>query len=117
MIRRINYDVTTDSFVGFVLPLNDGVPISQHYRTQSFNQLKVWFEMTEKSSLLNLHMIQHIPPVDKSAPPVSFTLSAYGTDSSFKAIDILRRWIFIFEQCLNKKTRILGFSTGKSSQR
>lgn len=105
----------TDSFVGFALPLNDGVPVSQHYRTQSFKQLKNWFDTTEKSSLLNLHMIQHILPIDKPTPPVSFFLSAYGTDGSFKAIDILRRWIFIFEQCLNRKTRILGFSTGTSS--
>ena len=115
VIRRINYDAVTDSFVGFVTPLADGIPISKYYRTKSFNQLKNWFDSIEKSPLLNIHMIQHIPAIDKICPPPSFILSGYGTNSSFTAIDVLRRWIYIFDQCFKENTRILGFCTGMIS--
>ncbi|CAF4757347.1 unnamed protein product, partial [Rotaria magnacalcarata] len=43
--------------------------------------------------------------------PKPFLLSAYGVDNTFTAIDILRRWMYIFESCLDKGVRIVGFST------
>jgi hypothetical protein len=41
-----------------------------------------------------------------------FLISAYGVENTFTANDVLRRWLFIFEGCLEKRTRIIGFSTG-----
>jgi len=43
-----------------------------------------------------------------SAP--SFILSAYGLNNKAKAIDILKRWLFIHNQCLLQVVRVLGFS-------
>ncbi|CAF3621841.1 unnamed protein product [Rotaria socialis] len=40
-----------------------------------------------------------------------FLLSAFGTNNFFETIDIIRRWIWIFEQSLLKSVRIVGFST------
>ena len=42
-----------------------------------------------------------------------YLLSAYGVDNKFAGVDILRRWMYIFERCLDKGVRIIGFSTGK----
>ncbi|CAF0773297.1 unnamed protein product [Didymodactylos carnosus] len=36
VIRKIKYDVTTNSFVGFATPLAIGVPIAQFYQTDSY---------------------------------------------------------------------------------
>ncbi|CAF4825556.1 unnamed protein product, partial [Rotaria sp. Silwood2] len=40
-----------------------------------------------------------------------FLLSAYGTDSEYQSIDIIRGWIWIFEQTMLKNIRIVGYST------
>jgi hypothetical protein len=44
--------------------------------------------------------------------PKPCVLSAYGVDNQFTAMDILRRWIYIFENCIDMGVRIIGFSTG-----
>ncbi|CAF3314134.1 unnamed protein product [Rotaria socialis] len=41
----------------------------------------------------------------------SFLLAAYGTSNTFKAIDILNRWIWIFEKSQESNVRIVAFST------
>ena len=63
----------------------------------------------DKSTLLNVHMVQPIMSIDKSSAP--FLLSTYGTNSKYTSLDIIRRWIWIFDQCREKDIRILGFST------
>ncbi|CAF1619825.1 unnamed protein product [Rotaria magnacalcarata] len=66
----------------------------------------------EAASLLNVHMFQSISTEDDPTNfPKPFLLSAYGVDNTFAAIDILRRWMYIFESCLDKGVRIVGFST------
>ncbi|CAF1639732.1 unnamed protein product, partial [Didymodactylos carnosus] len=61
VIRKIKYDVTTNSFVGFATPLANGVPIAQFYQTDSYEQLKSWFDTIDKAPLLNVHMFQPLP--------------------------------------------------------
>ena len=60
-LRRIIFDVRSNSFVGFTPPLNkNGMPHVQYFQTDSIEDLKSWFEEQEMSHLLNLHMIQPI---------------------------------------------------------
>ena len=113
VIRKVNYDQETNSFVGFATPLVNGIPVPHYYQTNSFNQLESWFNASDKSSLLNIHMIQPIPSSNSSIVPSSFLLSGYGVVNTYTSIDILRRWLFIFDNCLQKNIRIIGFSTGK----
>jgi hypothetical protein len=113
VLRKINYDQQTNSFIGFATPLVDGIPVSKYYHTNSFDQLKTWFESSERSPLLNIHMIQPLPSTNTSAVPPAFLLSGYGVINTYTSIDILRRWMFIFNNCLEKNIRIIGFSTGK----
>ncbi|CAF5113713.1 unnamed protein product, partial [Rotaria sp. Silwood1] len=49
-------------------------------------------------------------PLNSTSSP-SFILSAYGTNGKFTARDILQRWLKIFDFCLERNIRILGYST------
>ncbi|CAF3216555.1 unnamed protein product [Rotaria sp. Silwood2] len=109
IIPKVAYDINSNSFVGFSLPLDVGRPITDHYRTESFAQLESWFSSVDKSTLLNIHMIQPITSTEQTSSPI--ILSAYGTNSKYTSIDIIRRWIWIFDECLAKGIRIIGFST------
>ncbi|CAF1621495.1 unnamed protein product [Rotaria sordida] len=113
VIKKVKYDVTTNSFIGFVTKLSNGVPIRDCYQTDSFEQLTFWFDNIEKASLLNIHMFQPIPQSNQANAPASFLISAYGVDSTSTAIDIINRWIYLFNNCIQNQIRIIGFSTGK----
>ncbi|CAF4698981.1 unnamed protein product [Rotaria socialis] len=111
VIKKIKYDANTNSFVGFNTKLSNGVPICNYYRTDSYEQLQYWFENIEKSALLNIHMFQPIPQSNHINSPASFLLSAYGVDNTATAIDIIKRWIYIYNNCIQNQIRIIGFST------
>ena len=113
VIKKIKYDSTTNVFNGFITPLNRGVPIKGFYQTDSFDQLRIWFDSVDKASLLNVHMIQPIQSTSQSIIPSPFLLSAYGIDSTATANDVFQRWCYIFNQCLQRGVRIIGFSTGE----
>ena len=114
VIKKVQYDVTTNSFIGFVTKLSNGVPVCNFYQTDSYEQLQYWFEHVEKASLLNIHMFQPIPQSNRTNTPASFLTSAYGVDSTSTAIDIIERWIYIYNSCTRNQIRIIGFSTGKA---
>jgi hypothetical protein len=109
VIKKISYDNATNSFVGFSIPLRNGLPIPLHYQTDSFEQLRDWFSDEEPSPLLNIHMIQ--PITIKEIAPKPFLLSAYGTNGKYDSIDIIRRWIWVFHQAMLKNIRIVRFSS------
>jgi hypothetical protein len=113
IIKKIKYDSTTNTFNGFPTPLDRGVPIKEYYQTDSFDKLKLWFNSNDKSSLLNVHMIQPVQSTNQTIIPSPFLLSAYGIDNTATANDILQRWWYIFNQCLQRNIRIIGFSTGE----
>ncbi|CAF5063081.1 unnamed protein product, partial [Rotaria sp. Silwood1] len=60
-------------------------------------------------------MFQPLPSIHTTSPS-PFLISAYGVDNTFTTNDILRRWIFIFEKCIQKQIRIIGFSTDADSK-
>ena len=113
VVRRISYDQTTNSFIGFATPLSDGVPVPRYYQTDSFDQLQSWFSSTEKAPLLNIHMIQPLPLSSQRNITSAFLLAGYGVVNTYTAIEIIRRWLFIFDECLKRNIRIIGFSTGR----
>jgi hypothetical protein len=109
----VEYDSITNSFIEFSTPLANGVPLTQHYQTDSFEDLKMIYNANGIAGLLNVHMLQSISTEnDPTNFPKPFVLSAYGVNNKFTSIDILRRWIYIFENCLEKGFRVIGFSTG-----
>lgn len=110
VIRKIKYDKDTNTFVGFSTPLNNGIPTVKYFQTESLEHLKTWFRMIEKAPLLNVHMVQ--PVVEFMGQSSPFLISAYGVNSRYTSIDIIRRWSFIHEECSKKGIRMIGFSTG-----
>ena len=109
VIRKVTYNAVTDTFGGFSTPLLRGIPISRHFRTNSFEQLKNWFESKDKSNNLNIHMLQPLTSPDTSVSP--FLLAAYGIGNSFTAIDVLNRWKWMFEKSQQAGVRIVAFAT------
>ena len=78
------------------------------------NDLQTIFNTNEIARFLNVHMFQSIPEKDYPVNvPKPFLLSVYAVDNKFTTMDVLRRWIYMFESCLNVSLRIVGFSTGK----
>ena len=110
IIRRICYDPSTNYFVGFAPQLgNGGFPHFQYNRIEYFSDLKAAFNSRHLSSLLNLHAIQPITRDKHNHPP--FALSAYGFDNKFESHHVVGRWLKIFNECLERGVRILGFAT------
>ncbi|CAF3916516.1 unnamed protein product [Rotaria sp. Silwood1] len=111
---ELPYDTTSDTFVGFVLPLdNYGLPINTTYSTKLFNILEEWCSNISKSKLLTAHLVQ---PISNSSTSSPYLLSVYGTDNKYKSIDGLSRWHRIYQEFKVNVIRILGFSTDCDSR-
>ncbi|CAF4624657.1 unnamed protein product [Rotaria sp. Silwood2] len=114
VIPKVEYDSSTNSFIGFTTPIVDGIPSKQCYQAHKFDDLKIIYDSNEMAPLLNVHMFQSISTEDAVTNfPKPFLLSAYGVNNKFTTMDILRRWMYIFENCLDKGVHVIGFSTGK----
>jgi len=109
VIKKVSYNAATNTFGGFATPLENGIPKSEYFKTDSFDVLKEWFENKNKSNYLNVHMMQ---PLIESKPFTSpFLLAAYGISNTFTAMDILNRWMWIFEKSQESNVRTVAFST------
>ena len=96
--------------MGFTLPLKNGFPCCRFYSTTSLDELESWHNEVEKSSLLNIHVIQALTSRNQIALSL-FLLSAYGTNNKYNAYDILTRWSRIFDVLIAQNVRLLGFAT------
>ena len=110
VLRKIAYDVRSNSFVGFTPPLDEnGLSVLKHFQTNSFEELRRWFQEEDISNFLNLHMIQPVSANNTNSHP--FVLAAYGTNGKYTSIDVIRRWFTIFEKSSLQSIRVLGYST------
>lgn len=108
----MSYDAANNSFIGFSAPLIKGVPIVNHFQTDSFSDLQRWFHDYDKSTLINVHIVE--PLLTSAKDPMHsrpYILAAYGTNNRFNAIDVLRRWYFLYSNCKDQNIRLVGFST------
>ncbi|CAF2713171.1 unnamed protein product, partial [Rotaria sp. Silwood2] len=60
IIRKVEYDSKTNSFVGFVTPIDHSVPLPKFYQANTFNDLKTIYDTNEVAPLLNVYMFQSI---------------------------------------------------------
>jgi hypothetical protein len=108
----VSYDSTSNCFVGFSAPLINGLPSINHFQTDNFSKLEQWFDEFDKSTLVNAHLIEPLlTAASSSVHSRPFILSAYGMNNRANAIDILQRWIYIYDECKQKQIRVVGFST------
>ena len=111
VVAKVIYDSVSNSFIGFTTPINRGKPESNHYQTNSFTELQRWFREKQKSTSINVHMIQPLLSSTSTRVSTPVLLSAYGVDGTFTAEDVLDRWLWIYEESKQKGVRIIGFST------
>ncbi|MEO0687519.1 MAG: hypothetical protein AAFY76_21335, partial [Cyanobacteria bacterium J06649_11] len=94
IVNKVEYDLSTDRFVGFVLPLNDdGTPVTESFQLQTFDEIKknVLSAIVEKYA----HCIV-IKSIAISVP--SFVLFTICTDSKYDNQIIMKRWSYVSKQ-------------------
>jgi hypothetical protein len=94
ILQCIEYDQVTDRYVGFCLPINDGLPDGDAFIFDTFEDLKTVFN--SKQCVSYAHCIV-AKPIKVEAP--SFVLFVLGTDSKYTHIDIEWRWQYITKEC------------------
>ena len=114
VIKKIKYNASTNTFSGFSTPLDDGIPVARHFQTESFDQLRNWFDTQDKSSYINIHMVQPLFSANPYSSP--FLLAAYGLSNKFEATDVFHRWLWIFEKSQESNVRIVAYSTDCDSR-
>lgn len=115
IVPKITYDTTSDTFIGFSLPLDgNGVPIIKSYSTNSFICLEQWYSDLSQATSLNACLIQPLSTSIKNITP--YLISAYGTDNKFRSSDVILRWGHIYQQCKAKGIRVIGYATDCDSR-
>lgn len=89
VIKKIVYDSHSNQLIGLVLPTSEknGMPIICSFKADSAELIKK--HMEEPLSTL-IYIVVAQPLNEKTAP---FILQMYGTDNTFKATSVLKRWI------------------------
>ena len=76
IINKVEYDSTIDQFVGFCLPVKDGLPVTDSFQLHTFQELREAFDSESVAEYAHCIVAKS---VDTSVP--SFVLFAMGTDS------------------------------------
>ena len=97
------YDPSTDRFVGFCLPLNDGLSICNAFILNTFEEIKEAVENKTISKYAHCIVAQ---PVDGIAP--ESILFVLGTDSKYTHELIIERWNFIEKELLKRDIKVIS---------
>jgi hypothetical protein len=111
-VSSVSYDSKNDCFIGFSPQLINGVPSVDQFKTNNYIELEQWFENFDKSTLVNAHLVE--PLLEDTSSLVHsrpFILSAYGTNNTYTALDILRKWMYMYNECKKRNINVVGFST------
>lgn len=105
IIARVEYDKTTDGMVGFVLPCKeDGLPLYDSFLATSFEAIEYCFKSNQVSKYAYIYVAQCISPTIPA-----FCLACIGSNISFTAKDVLKRWKYIFEECKQRNITVVSF--------
>jgi len=109
---RIEYDKETDRMVGFVLPCDeDGLPLVNSFLATSFEAIEHCFASCQVSKYAYLYVAQCVSPI---IPP--FCLGCMGSDISFTALDVLKRWKYIYQECQKRGITVVSFGADGDSR-
>ena len=115
VVRKIVYDVRSNSFVDFTSPLDEnGISQMKGFQTDCIEDFKHWYQQQEIFHLVNLHMIQPICATGQNMS--SFPFAACRTNGKYTFNNIIRCWFCIFEESSSQDSRIVGFSTDANSR-
>ena len=105
IINKVEYDSAPDRFVGFCLPTENGLPITNTFQLETFDQIKFAYDNTSIGKYAHCIVVKSI---NTSVP--SFVLFVLCTDSKYDHQIILRRWRYVEEQL--QKYEITVISNG-----
>jgi len=112
VVKRAEYDDTSDRIVGFVLPLDDdGLPKKDYFGATSLDDIEKMFLNSKKASNAYIYMVQAMSP---NVPP--FCLALVGTDNCFDANTVLMRWKYIVRECNLRKIQVISFGADGDSR-
>ena len=111
-MSSVSYDTKTNSFIGFSPQLVNGLPIINQFQTNDYNELQQWFEDFDKSTLINTNLVE--PLLTKNSSSIHsrpYIPSAYGTNNKYTGIDVLRKWIYMYNECKTRNIIVVGFAS------
>ena len=111
-ISRIQYDVDTNSFIGFCPKLANDFPRKLQFMLDRFEQLDGAFGTVSKSTLVKVHIVQPI----SNASLITFLLSTFGTENTVDSMSIIHLWLYMNEQCLDCGVRIVAFASNADAK-
>ena len=105
VIARVEYDRENDRMVGFVLPCNEnGLPLPNSFLATSFEVIEQCFRTCEVSKFAYIYVAQCVSP---TVP--AYCLACMGTNNSFTATDVLKRWRHIYLECQQRNVSVISF--------
>ncbi len=111
-MSSVSYDTKTNSFIGFSPQLVNGLPIINQFQTNDYNQLQQWFQDFEKSKSINANVAE--PLLIKNSSSIHsrpYIISAYGTNNKYKGTDVVRKWIYMYNECKKRNIVVVGFAS------
>ncbi|XP_031332934.1 uncharacterized protein LOC116163219, partial [Photinus pyralis] len=109
---RIQYCASTDTNVGFVLPINpNGYPNNMAFKATSIQEVKRQFQEESKANYTYALVAQ---PLIAKSPQFCYCL--YGTDNRFSSSDVLQRWRTTIAMAKDNEIEVLGMSSDGDSR-
>ena len=103
IINKVEYDSVTDRFVGFCLPIKNGLPTADAFVLQTFEQIKL---AVDKETVGKYAHCIVAKAVDTSVP--SFVLFTMCTDSKYDHKQTLQRWNYIEQQLSVREVKVIS---------
>ena len=104
IIHKVEYDHQTNRFIGFCLPMRDGIPVCDAFVLDTFEDIKDAVESNEATKYAHCILAQ---PIDGVSP--STILFVLGTDSKYDSDVIVKRWRHIEKELLKRSIRVVSF--------
>ncbi|CAF4683024.1 unnamed protein product, partial [Rotaria sp. Silwood1] len=112
VVSSVSYDTKTNSYSGFSPQLVNGLPIINQFQTNNYNELQQWFEDFDKSTLINANLVEPLLTNNSSSiHSRPYIISAYETNNKYIGIDVLRKWIYMYNECKKRNIIVVGFAS------
>lgn len=102
IVNRVEYDVATGRFVGFVLPVKDGLPSGDAFVLETFDEIKETYHSKTVDKYAHCIVAK---PVNVDSP--SFLLFVLGTDSKYTHTAVTQRWTYIQKELLKRNVHVI----------
>jgi len=80
-------------------------------------ELEQWFQDFDRSTLINVNLIEPLLTNTNSlVHSRPYIVSAYGTNNKYSAVDVLRKWTYLYNALKKRNINIVGFSSDCDSR-